>query len=723
MAESAVGSAADESRHPLMTWHSLGMRVHGSLPIMAGRECDAHPVDAGEHIMAVIFSPPTRGRLWLVLMAVTLIASLLTLVPREAEASVSGRVASDPTLAAQAAPAAVVDIDYTASEGGYWVTTAAGEVIPYQAPHFGHRPALAPGEGVAALGRTESGAGYWLFTDRGRVFPYGDAKGHGDAPKALGGRPLAGRIVDAVPTSSGNGYYMLGSDGGIFSFGDARFHGSVPGVLPPGRQLDGQILGLAPTPTGKGYWLVAEDGGLFSFGDAAFYGSIPGVLAPGRKLDGAIIGMVGQGTGYLMVGADGGIFNFGRSRFHGSVPGTGTRTTVAAVTTLTDLSGYLMVGTDGQQYAFGAAKAVAQGLPVRPSVPKSSGQAPALQTLGTGGVEGGSLGGTVPPAPPGLPSETAIGPLGGPPAPGQAPPDGGTNGTLPGGTPLTNLPDETSQANAALNISQPNYAVGSWAQLPYQSLPANVGRIYGSMDGVNWRGTCTGTVIGRDQVLTAGHCLYSDLANGIVWKLLRFYPDLHGSQAKYGYWMTNSQFMFSDPLYIQNRTSFYVDYGIFKVGLNAGRHIGDVVGMTTVYTNGDSYAGQRYTIGYPAEGLYSSAYSHFRNAIGAVIPNPYANCSNGSCLPYYCVSPIGGRHTWGSNSQYWKSIGFGCYLNGGWSGGPIYSWQNNRLYLVSVTSTMGNQVSCGTNCRWYGNNMWGPVFRYERFIVVWNAAQ
>jgi hypothetical protein len=36
---------------------------------------------------------------------------------------------------------------------------------------------------------------------------------------------------------------------------------------------------------------------------------------------------------------------------------------------------------------------------------------------------------------------------------------------------------------------------------------------------------------------------------------------------------------------------------------------------------------------------------------------------------------------------------------------------------------MGNQVSCGTNCRWYGNNMWGPVFRYERFIVVWNAAQ
>jgi len=271
-------------------------------------------------------------------------------------------------------PPVAVDLEFTASEAGYYSLDSYGRVSTFgAAPYFGGSPSLRSAERAVSISPTPSGLGYWIFTDSGRVFTYGDAGSFGD----LDAITLAGPILDSVPTPSGRGYYMLGDDGGIFAFGDADFFGSIPGVLAPGTQLAGKIVGLVPTPTALGYWLVGEDGGMFAFGDAGFFGSIPGVLLPGTLLDKPVVGMVGQGQGYLMVAADGGIFSFGQSVFHGSIPGLAdpdarvqsSGQEIVAVMVRADNTGYIMLSRNGQIWTFGLTTALGTpdlAIPVNP---------------------------------------------------------------------------------------------------------------------------------------------------------------------------------------------------------------------------------------------------------------------------------------------------------------------------------------------------------------------
>ena len=238
-----------------------------------------------------------------------------------------------------------VDIDLDGAEAGLWLTKADGTVeVRGPAAHFGHRPALLPGEHIVALTPTPAGDGYWLFTNKGNVFAFGAAVDHGD----VGHLALAGDIVSAVATVDGGGYYLIGADGGIFTLGNAVYHGSIPEIL-PGVTLDAPVVAISVTP--GGYVLVAGDGGTFAFGAAAFHGSIPQIL-PGVSLASSIVGLVPGSAGYLMLGGDGGIFNFGISNFHGSLSGV-TADRVVAVAVKSDLSGYLILDEAGNVWPLG----------------------------------------------------------------------------------------------------------------------------------------------------------------------------------------------------------------------------------------------------------------------------------------------------------------------------------------------------------------------------------
>src|SRR5271166_4512632 len=218
--------------------------------------------------------------------------------------------------ASTALPGPTVGIAADPSGGGYWVTTAGGQVTAEgNAGSFGSLSANlnAPILGIAG-------------TADGGIFSFGDAQFYG----STGAIALNQPVVGMAATPGGGGYWLVARDGGIFSFGAARFFGSTGGMA-----LNQPIVGMAATPDGGGYWLVASDGGIFSFGDANFDGSTGAM-----SLVQPIVGMAAtpDGGGYYLVAADGGLFTFGDAVFAGS--GTGGSLTAPAVGIAASPGGY-----------------------------------------------------------------------------------------------------------------------------------------------------------------------------------------------------------------------------------------------------------------------------------------------------------------------------------------------------------------------------------------------
>jgi hypothetical protein len=170
-----------------------------------------------------------------------------------------------------------------------------------------------PLTGIAA---TPDGGGYWATTATGQVINEGDAANFGSVTTSL-----RAPIVGIASTSDGNGYWLVASDGGVFSFGDAQFFGSTGAMV-----LNKPVVGMASTSDGNGYWLVASDGGVFTFGDAPFFGSTGAIV-----LNKPVVGITpsADNGGYRMVAADGGIFDFGDAAFFGA--GTGAPLTAPVV--------------------------------------------------------------------------------------------------------------------------------------------------------------------------------------------------------------------------------------------------------------------------------------------------------------------------------------------------------------------------------------------------------
>jgi hypothetical protein len=247
-----------------------------------------------------------------------------------------------------------------------------------------------------------------------------------------------------------------------------------------------------------------------------------------------------------------------------------------------------------------------------------------------------------------------------------------------------------------------------------------IGRLHMYFDvGGTWQeaGTCSASVVARDLILTAGHCIATYRGGASLEKYhgFIFVPGKYGTSEPLGPWA--STFSWVDTYYTTTNPGFYpLDYGFveFKPEQNNGLWLGDYTGQYPVLYN--SPGGAKWSYGYPSEGWF------------------YDGCNGSSCFPYYCNSPIDGSDNYlfvlaDASQSYggWWEVGFGCYMTGGGSGGPVFEFFNNQWHVAGVNSHVtnpGETYTSGCNrpsgvCLWWVHNVWSPYFN-DYFATIYS---
>src|SRR5690606_8901572 len=102
-----------------------------------------------------------------------------------------------------------------------------------------------------------------------------------------------------------------------------------------------------------------------------------------------------------------------------------------------------------------------------------------------------------------------------------------------------------------------------------------------------------------------------------------------------------------------------------------------------------------------------------------------------SCWPYYCHSQVANYYNWRTDATVsygaWYTQGFGCYMTGGASGGPVFQYISGERYVGGVTSYVDFDqtytAGCGRPtgvCGWHSKSMWAPDFN-RRYAEMFNA--
>jgi hypothetical protein len=271
-------------------------------------------------------------------------------------------------------------------------------------------------------------------------------------------------------------------------------------------------------------------------------------------------------------------------------------------------------------------------------------------------------------------------------------------------------------ATGISSSDEPQLTTWKWDYVRTTLSPA-VGRLYSfNLDENNafkLAGYCSASVVSRDLVLTAGHCVYSHEAGSkhAGWVYM---PGQYGAANSATEW--TSTYSWVDSYYVGDANFGPLDYAFveFKPEQNQGKHIGDTTSWFAPMWN--SPGGDKWSYGYPSEGYFGSEPS---------VGN--GGCSNvgiSSCFPVYCNSPIQGSSNFrlilaDANASYggWYDVGMGCPMTGGSSGGPIFEQWNGGWYIAGVNSHVdaGAHYSCAVasrnfQCISWSKNVWAPYF-------------
>jgi V8-like Glu-specific endopeptidase len=228
--------------------------------------------------------------------------------------------------------------------------------------------------------------------------------------------------------------------------------------------------------------------------------------------------------------------------------------------------------------------------------------------------------------------------------------------------------------------------------------------------------TCSGTMVTRGLVLTAGHCVYSNPVDGMPENGFTGYygisnywvvpgnDETNGTPtAPYGYWSVRN--MWTTPTYT-GKSSIGSDWGVIEVSPNAqGQFPGDVVGAAKAqWDDTIPLHSTVYLTGYPASGLFRQpTYDHGNKQ-------------------YFCSESWDQAQD--SSSLYgssWAMLFQPCQMNGGASGGPVFYDDPSTGWVIVGVNNRGKSTSSVPNDpKAYGRAMIS-FWLDDAFGSFWNA--
>lgn len=216
--------------------------------------------------------------------------------------------------------------------------------------------------------------------------------------------------------------------------------------------------------------------------------------------------------------------------------------------------------------------------------------------------------------------------------------------------------------SSAIRPRHPNAPITNWSSHGYGTARAAIpaaGRIFFTSGGRN--NVCSGTLVQRNIVMTASHCLRNPGRAGAWSANVAFAPGVYGASRPYGTFAARRLVVTNEWV---ASGDYSMDYAFIVLSPNAaGYHAGDYAGTFPILLNAPG--GSMYEFGYPAEGPWLTS------------------CTTAFCRPQYCNSPIQ-RYNRYASGHY--DVGMSCHIAGGASGGPMFKHYNGRWYVASVVS-------------------------------------
>lgn len=189
------------------------------------------------------------------------------------------------------------------------------------------------------------------------------------------------------------------------------------------------------------------------------------------------------------------------------------------------------------------------------------------------------------------------------------------------------LPKEKDKPNEVVFGTDTRNKVSNTSIQPYRSIS------YISMSFSDGDYMCTGTVIGKDTVLTNAHCVY-DTDNKQYLKSGYIIPAVNDSHYSYGYYNIEG---YSVPSgYINSGGSSQYDFAVMKVSTNGGLHIGDVVGSLGVKQVSNIKGTGIKIYGYPGDKAQSTGAVSQWGASGSIL-------QENASLAFYEIDTYGGQ--------------------------------------------------------------------------------